>query len=89
MPTLVIHGESDRLVLPHNAQLIAERISSAKLVTIPRANHVFLTDQTEAAHDAILTFLAAHSRCERRDTALERPARGTRPFVFLEETTPC
>jgi pimeloyl-ACP methyl ester carboxylesterase len=60
-PTMVIHGESDRLVPPGNANLIAERIPGAKLVMIPRASHLFLTDQPEAAHRAILDFLAAQS----------------------------
>jgi 3-oxoadipate enol-lactonase len=57
-PTLVIHGESDRLVPPGNARLIAERIPGAKLVLIPHASHIFATDQPAAAHDAILEFLA-------------------------------
>ena len=56
-PTLVIHGESDRLVPPGNAKLIAERIPGAKLVMIPHASHLFLTDQTEVSHRAILQFL--------------------------------
>jgi pimeloyl-ACP methyl ester carboxylesterase len=56
-PTLVIHGENDRLVPPGNGKLIAERIPGAKLVMIPHASHLFLTDQTEAAHRAILEFL--------------------------------
>ena len=60
-PTLVIHGESDRLVHPANANLIAERIRGAKLVMIPRASHLFLTDQPDAAHRAIFDFLAAQS----------------------------
>jgi pimeloyl-ACP methyl ester carboxylesterase len=58
-PTLVIHGESDRLVPPANARLIAERIPDAKLVLIPHASHIFETDQPAAAHRAILEFLAA------------------------------
>jgi 3-oxoadipate enol-lactonase len=58
-PTLVIHGESDRLVPPANARLIAERIPDAKLVLIPHASHIFETDQPAAAHHAILEFLAA------------------------------
>jgi 3-oxoadipate enol-lactonase len=58
-PTLVIHGESDRLVPPANARLIAERIPGAKLVLIPHAGHIFETDQPAAAHHAILEFLAA------------------------------
>jgi 3-oxoadipate enol-lactonase len=57
VPTLVIHGESDRLVPPGNGRLIAERIPGAKLVMIPHAGHIFLTDQTQAAHHAILEFL--------------------------------
>jgi pimeloyl-ACP methyl ester carboxylesterase len=56
-PTLVIHGESDRLIPPGNAKLIAGKIPGAKLVMIPRASHLFLTDQTEVSHHAILQFL--------------------------------
>ena len=58
-PTLVIHGESDRLIPPANARIIAERIRDAKLVLIPGASHIFATDQPAAAHHAILEFLAA------------------------------
>lgn len=57
-PTLVIHGESDRLVPVGNGKLIAERIPGAKLVILKNASHIFPTDQTEAAHRAILDFLA-------------------------------
>ena len=57
VPTLVIHGESDRLVPPGNAKLIAERIPGAKLVLIPHASHLFFTDQTEVSHQTILQFL--------------------------------
>ena len=56
-PTLVIHGESDRLVPPGNSKLIAERVAGAKLVMIPHASHLFLTDQTEVSLHAILQFL--------------------------------
>jgi 3-oxoadipate enol-lactonase len=56
--TLVIHGETDRLVPLGNAELIAERIPGAKLVTLPHASHIFPTDQTAAANGAILEFLA-------------------------------
>jgi 3-oxoadipate enol-lactonase len=65
----VIHGENDRLVPPENAKLIAERIPGAKLAMIPRASHIFLTDQTEAAHQAILDFLDGQATRKR-----ERPA---------------
>lgn len=60
-PTLVIHGENDRLIPAQNAKLLASRIRAAKLVIIPKASHIFTTDQTEAAHAAILEFLGAQA----------------------------
>jgi len=61
-PTLVIHGESDQLVPPENGKLIAGRIPGAEMVLIPRASHIFSTDQPEIAHTAMLEFLAANNR---------------------------
>jgi 3-oxoadipate enol-lactonase len=55
--TLVIHGESDQLVPPENAPIIAGQIPGAELVMLPHASHLFTTDQTDAAHAAILGFL--------------------------------
>jgi pimeloyl-ACP methyl ester carboxylesterase len=60
-PTLVIHGENDRLVPVANGKLIASRIPGAKLVLIPHASHIFPSDQPEAAHRAILDFLASQT----------------------------
>jgi pimeloyl-ACP methyl ester carboxylesterase len=60
-PTLVIHGESDDLVPPGNGELIAGRIPGAKLALLKHASHLFLTDQTEAAHKEILEFLLSHA----------------------------
>ena len=59
VPTLVIHGETDRLVRLANGELIAARIPGAKLVTLPNASHIFPTDQTAASNHAIMEFLAA------------------------------
>jgi 3-oxoadipate enol-lactonase len=60
-PTLVIHGKSDALVPPGNGELIAARIPGAKLVLLDHASHLFLTDQTEAAHNHIREFLRPHA----------------------------
>jgi 3-oxoadipate enol-lactonase len=60
-PTLIIHGETDRLIPPANAKLIADRVPGAKLVLIPHASHIFETDQPEAAHQAILQFLSTQT----------------------------
>jgi pimeloyl-ACP methyl ester carboxylesterase len=59
VPTLVIHGETDKLIPPANAKLIAQRIPGAKLALIPHASHIFETDQPAAAYQAILEFLGA------------------------------
>ncbi|HEX6896815.1 MAG TPA: alpha/beta fold hydrolase [Bryobacteraceae bacterium] len=60
-PTLVIHGEHDRLVPVENGKLIASRIPGAKLVLLPNASHIYPTDQPEVSHRAILEFLAEQS----------------------------
>jgi 3-oxoadipate enol-lactonase len=59
-PTLVIHGEGDRLVPAGNADLLAARIPNAKLKKIADASHIFMTDQPEESHRAILEFLSLH-----------------------------
>jgi 3-oxoadipate enol-lactonase len=58
-PTLIIHGETDRLIPVANAQLIADLIAGAKLALIPRASHIFETDQPGVAIRIIMEFLAA------------------------------
>ena len=57
VPTLVIHGEDDRLIPPGNGKLLAEKIPGAKLVMLPHAGHIFTTDQPDEAHREILEFL--------------------------------
>ena len=58
-PTLVIHGETDRLVPPGNGQLIAQSIRGSKLALLPHASHIYMTDQPEAACQAVMDFLLA------------------------------
>ena len=60
-PTLVIHGQSDQLVPAGNGELIAARIAGAKLVMLPRASHIFTTDQPEASQLAIMDFLGGQA----------------------------
>jgi len=67
VPTLVIHGESDRLVPPGNGELIAKRIPGARLVLLKKASHIFITDQEEESHKAIMAFLAEVSNQRKSD----------------------
>jgi pimeloyl-ACP methyl ester carboxylesterase len=40
-----------------NGRLIAQSISGSELVILPHASHIYMTDQPEASHQAILDFL--------------------------------
>ncbi|HTB16419.1 MAG TPA: alpha/beta fold hydrolase [Bryobacteraceae bacterium] len=57
-PTLIIHGETDRLVPPENAGILGQAISGSRVAMLPHASHLFTTDQPEAAHREVLTFLS-------------------------------
>ena len=57
-PTLIIHGETDELVPPENARVLASKIAGSRLVMLPHASHIFVTDQPEASHRAMVEFLA-------------------------------
>lgn len=70
-PTLVIHGKADRLVPPGNGEIIAARIPGAQLVLLDHAGHLFSTDQTEAAHRAVLEFLSSTRATERERAAVQ------------------
>lgn len=59
-PTLIIHGESDRLVPPENARILQKNIRRSSLVMLPNASHIFTTDQPQAAHREILAFLSRY-----------------------------
>jgi pimeloyl-ACP methyl ester carboxylesterase len=47
-PTLIVHGDEDRMVPPANAPLIAGAIRGAELLTLPEAGHLYPTDAPEA-----------------------------------------
>lgn len=58
-PTLVMTGDSDRLIPPENSATLAERIPGARLVTVPEANHLFWLEKPTEAAQAVADFMAA------------------------------
>lgn len=60
VPTLVVHGEDDRLVPAVNGRRIAEAVPGAELAIIADANHLFFTDQPERTHELLLDWLGRH-----------------------------
>lgn len=60
VPTLVVAGDNDRLVVAANAQKIADAVPDAKLVIVEGANHVLTTDQPEQVNQLLLDWMARH-----------------------------
>lgn len=56
-PTLVIHGDADPLVPHANAQILAQRIAGAQLVTLPGCGHLAMWEQPEELARVLLGFL--------------------------------
>lgn len=57
-PTLVLHGDADRMASPDNARMLADGIADAELVLLPGAGHAYLLEQPEASHAALADWLA-------------------------------
>jgi pimeloyl-ACP methyl ester carboxylesterase len=60
VPTQVVHGAQDRLLVPANGEKIAEAIPDAKLVLVEGANHILTTDQTDEVNRVLLSWFAEH-----------------------------
>jgi pimeloyl-ACP methyl ester carboxylesterase len=75
-PTLVIHGEEDRVLPPENGRRLAASIAGARLLTLRHAAHAFPTDQPEIARE-LVSFVRAQSR-PRPEPAGRRNARAAR-----------
>jgi 3-oxoadipate enol-lactonase len=60
VPTQVVVGAQDRLVVPANSELIAEAIPDAKLVLVEGANHILTTDQADEVNRLLLSWFAEH-----------------------------
>ena len=56
-PTLIVHGEQDRMVPVANGERLAARIPGARLKTYPGAGHLYTTDEPAADED-VAAFLA-------------------------------
>jgi 3-oxoadipate enol-lactonase len=59
-PTLVVHGERDRILPLANGRLLAAGISGARLIALPDAAHALPTDVPGVSGE-LVSFLLAHS----------------------------
>jgi pimeloyl-ACP methyl ester carboxylesterase len=51
--TVIVWGDSDRLIPPVYAHAFKKRIAGAELVSIPEAGHMVVVEQTEAVMEAV------------------------------------
>lgn len=56
-PTLVITGDSDRVIPPQNSTFLADKIPNAALEIISNAGHAFCYSHPDATATAVLKFL--------------------------------
>jgi pimeloyl-ACP methyl ester carboxylesterase len=66
VPTLVVHGEQDRLVPPANGRALAEAIPGARLHVAQGAAHVYPTDAPEIDGEVVRFLLEQPVRAPRR-----------------------
>jgi 3-oxoadipate enol-lactonase len=57
-PTLVVHGDADRIVDPRNGELLARRIPGARLEWFRACGHVVPIEEPERFNSTVLEFLA-------------------------------
>ncbi|MBV9760215.1 MAG: alpha/beta fold hydrolase [Acidobacteriaceae bacterium] len=61
-PTMVVHGDEDRLVPPENGRVLCSRIRGARFELIRGAGHVLVTDQPKRSIELIRDFLGQQER---------------------------
>jgi 3-oxoadipate enol-lactonase len=57
VPTLVIHGDEDKLVPYQNGVTLAEKIPNAEFLTIQGAGHIYVTEANDLVNEKVLNFL--------------------------------
>ena len=75
-PTLVLHGQQDRILPLSNGRLLADGIAGARFIPLSGGAHAFPTDVPDATRE-LVGFLLTHSS-RRRGSAAPRTGRATR-----------
>jgi 3-oxoadipate enol-lactonase len=75
-PTLVVHGEQDRILPLENGRRLADGIAEARFMPLPGAAHAFPTDLPEVSRE-LVSFLLANSP-RPAGSAATRSGRATR-----------
>lgn len=69
IPTLVMHGEFDPMILPENGRKLAELIPNAELVILPGVGHLSPMEATSEVLSNIQRFLPAEQPAPQKESA--------------------
>jgi pimeloyl-ACP methyl ester carboxylesterase len=58
-PTLIVHGDSDRVAPAANARVLGELIPNAEVVILEESGHACSFDQRDRFNETVLRFLTA------------------------------
>lgn len=61
IPTLIIHGDADRLVPLPNGKLLAESIKGAELFIVPGAGHLYMMEAEKMVDEKVIDFIKKQS----------------------------
>lgn len=68
-PTMVLHGDADRIVPLERGRELADRIPGARLEVLPGAGHNFPSEMPDAVHRLLLDFIGEHPLAPRTSRA--------------------
>jgi 3-oxoadipate enol-lactonase len=57
VPTLVIAGDTDKVIDPENSRMLASRIPNSELVMLKGMRHGFFTEASEETSRLVIDFL--------------------------------
>jgi pimeloyl-ACP methyl ester carboxylesterase len=57
VPTLVIHGDQDRLVPLANGRYLAQHIAGSRLIVYPNTGHILIMERANEFNRDVLAFL--------------------------------
>jgi 3-oxoadipate enol-lactonase len=57
VPTLIIHGDADPLIMPTNGEYLAQHIKGAKHIVYPNVGHIPIVENYEQFNRDVLAFL--------------------------------
>jgi pimeloyl-ACP methyl ester carboxylesterase len=61
VPTLILHGDADRLIPFENGKMLAECIKGSELFIVPGAGHLYVIEAPEMIDKKVIDFIKQHS----------------------------